>query len=481
MSGRENLLSFARILNTLPVAILIAFAAMSPACGAGSEPPATVANVFSTEGRFARVFDGWHEMAFAGRPVGTALLRKIVPDAARRYGLEPALLMAIMRNNSGFDPAAIAQSGALGLMGLEPRVGGKIASEFLNRGVGAPPKEVLFEPKMNVELGSAYLHLLLTRDFAGVKNKLSRRYAAVAAFHGGTADVVRAIAGDRDLNDAVRRMNRLKPAAIYRRLLRQLPFKETRLFLDEVTLDMSRWDQVVLADRLQRVRRVTIPPAADLAPPPVLADKTPAAPGVQIAVAPPAVRPASAKRKRFYAKASQRFQKSVLKFARQYKIKPSLILSMIKNESAFDPSAVSRAGALGLMQLVPTTGGREAQSFLSGKSETPGRSDLFIPENNIQLGSTYLHLLLTRHLGRIKNETSRRYAAIAAYNTGLGNLARAIGGRKNVGRAIDIINGMTPDQLYGALMAQLPYGETKAYLARVNRDIQLFTDLDDVG
>ncbi|MDA0241630.1 MAG: transglycosylase SLT domain-containing protein [Proteobacteria bacterium] len=471
----------ARFSVMITAAILAVAVVTSSSHGAESEPPSGATNIFESDGRFARVFGGWHDTMLAGRSVETSTLRKLVPEAAERYNLEPALLMAVIRNSSGFDPAAVAESGAVGLMGLEPDVGGRLALNFLGQGNEVPSPERLRDPKINIALGSAYIHLLLTRDFKDIKNRLSRRYAAVAAYHGGTAHVVRAISGERDLNDAVRRMNRLKPAAIYRRLMRQLPFKETKLFLDEVTLDMARWDQLVLADRLQRVRRVTIPRAADLETPPALVQKSPAAPSLEVAVAPPVGKPPSARRIKYFSRASRPFRDSVLKFARHYKIKPSLILAMIKNESAFDPVAVSRAGALGLMQLVPQTGGREALSFLRGKTAIPERALLFTPDNNIQLGSTYLHLLLTRHLGAIKNETSRRYAAIAAYNTGLGNLARAIGGKRGVGDAIEIINSMSPNQFYGVLLRKLPYGETKAYLARVNRDIQLFTDLDDVG
>lgn len=470
-----------RLSITIIAAIIVVVVVTPATRSSESEPPNGAANVFGSDDRFARVFGGWHDMMLAGNSVETSTLRRLVPNAAGRYELEPALLMAVIRNSSGFDPAAVAQSGAVGLMGLEPDVGARLALNFLGQGDVAPPQERLRDPKTNIELGSAYLHLLLTRDFKGIKNRLSRRYAAVAAYHGGTAHVVRAISGDRGLNDAVRRMNRLKPGAIYRRLMRRLPFKETKLFLDEVTFDMARWDQVVLADRLQRVRRVTIPPTQDLEPPSALAGKRLVAPSREVAVALPVAKPPSAKRIKYFAKASRPFHDSVLKFARRYKIKPSLILSMIKNESAFDPVAVSRAGALGLMQLVPQTGGREALSFLRGNTATPKRALLFTPESNIQLGSTYLHLLLTRHLGGIKNETSRRYAAIAAYNTGLGNLARAIGGKRNIGNAVAIINSMSPNQLYGVLLRKLPFGETKAYLARVNRDIQLFTDLDDVG
>ncbi|MCP9440277.1 MAG: transglycosylase SLT domain-containing protein [Nitrospira sp.] len=90
---------------------------------------------------------------------------------------------------------------------------------------------------------------------------------------------------------------------------------------------------------------------------------------------------------------------TILRFSRQYQLPPALIRAVIKAESDFDTRAVSRAGAIGLMQLMPQTAVR-----LDVK-------DLYDPEDNIGGGTKYLRFLLDRFRGDLP-------LALAAYNAG---------------------------------------------------------------
>lgn len=164
--------------------------------------------------------------------------------------------------------------------------------------------------------------------------------------------------------------------------------------------------------------------------------------------------------------------------AEKYNLPQSLILSVIKNESSFNPRARSHANALGLMQLVPTSGGKEAYSYLKGKEATPGADILYDPHKNILLGATYLHLLNTRYFGKVKDDLARRYLIISAYNTGAGNVAKAFTGAMKLSPAIRRINTMTAQQIYRHLQKNLPYAETKTYLARVAKDTRTFASWD---
>jgi len=67
----------------------------------------------------------------------------------------------------------------------------------------------------------------------------------------------------------------------------------------------------------------------------------------------------------------------------------------------------------------------------------------------------------------IKNPTSRLFCTIAAYNTGAGNVSKAFIGNTNIYKAANVINKMTPKQVYKTLMRKLPYNETKHYLKKV--------------
>ncbi|MES2392137.1 MAG: lytic transglycosylase domain-containing protein [Acidobacteriota bacterium] len=104
-----------------------------------------------------------------------------------------------------------------------------------------------------------------------------------------------------------------------------------------------------------------------------------------------------------------------------------LLASIVHAESNFHPRAVSRAGAQGLMQLMPAT------------AHQIGVTDAFRPEQNIAAGTVYLNELLNRY---DPHDTPRGLAlAIAAYNAGPG--------------AVDKYHGIPP------------FRETRAYVARV--------------
>ena len=153
------------------------------------------------------------------------------------------------------------------------------------------------------------------------------------------------------------------------------------------------------------------------------------------------------------------------------KVSRSLIYAVIKTESSFNPYAVSGAPAYGMMQLVPSSGGREAYRKAKGEDVMPSKEYLFDAGNNIELGATYLGVLLNDSpLRAIRNPVSREYCAIAAYNTGPSNVFRAfsqLSGRARQEDALDKINSMRPDQVFDALRSNLPYEETRSYVVKV--------------
>lgn len=117
-----------------------------------------------------------------------------------------------------------------------------------------------------------------------------------------------------------------------------------------------------------------------------------------------------------------RIEKSIQAAAEKYDLSPNLIRSVIRAESNFDPRAVSRAGARGLMQLMPAT------------AEELGVTNSFDIHQNIDGGSRYLRQMLDRFDGDLK-------LALSAYNAGPGTVMR-FGGN-------------------------VPYRETQIYVQRV--------------
>jgi soluble lytic murein transglycosylase-like protein len=91
--------------------------------------------------------------------------------------------------------------------------------------------------------------------------------------------------------------------------------------------------------------------------------------------------------------------------ARRHNVEPSLVDSVIRVESNYNPNAVSSAGAIGLMQLIPST----AKRF--------GVSNTFHPAQNIEGGVRYLKYLMELYRGDER-------LALAAYNAGEGAVAK---------------------------------------------------------
>ena len=113
--------------------------------------------------------------------------------------------------------------------------------------------------------------------------------------------------------------------------------------------------------------------------------------------------------------------------SQQYGVRPAIVQAVIDAESHGDPAAVSRAGAQGLMQLMPAT------------SEQYGVLNAFDPAANVEAGTHYLADLLHRYHGDLR-------LALAAYNAGPGAVAAAHG---------------VPH-----------FGETQAYVARVTASLR---------
>jgi hypothetical protein len=152
--------------------------------------------------------------------------------------------------------------------------------------------------------------------------------------------------------------------------------------------------------------------------------------------------------------------------ARRFGLSARLIYAIMRTESAFNPFAVSNAGALGLMQVVPDTAGGEVQAYLTGKAGKPTIGTLFDPKSNIEYGSAYLHLLATRYFAGVTNATSRELCMIAGYNAGPRAVFRAFGAN-DAETAINAINALSPDELFTRLSRQMPAEETRQYVGKV--------------
>lgn len=104
------------------------------------------------------------------------------------------------------------------------------------------------------------------------------------------------------------------------------------------------------------------------------------------------------------------FESEIAASAERHRVNPYLVAAVINEESGFDPEIVSRAGAVGLMQVLPSTAEDMRSRGLTAE-DVVAQAPLDDPAANIEYGTAYLRYLVERY-----HEVE---TALAAYNAGL--------------------------------------------------------------
>lgn len=181
--------------------------------------------------------------------------------------------------------------------------------------------------------------------------------------------------------------------------------------------------------------------------------------------------------KEFPFKRAEKYLAGAKQAASKWKIDPALVMAIAHTESHFNPLARSHIPAFGLMQIVPSSAGKDASKLMYGKSRLLTSDELYNPSFNLDTGSAYLSMLQTRYLKRITNPKNRLFCTIAAYNTGTGNVAKAFIGQASMQRAYPVINQLSPERVFEILKTDLPYKETRKYLVKVTNHMDSYTKL----
>jgi soluble lytic murein transglycosylase-like protein/tetratricopeptide (TPR) repeat protein len=140
--------------------------------------------------------------------------------AAAKQNVDPYVLVAITRQESGFEPSTVSNAGAVGLMQIMPAEAGAIATRAA---LPPPTREQLFEPATNIDVGAA--------EFA----------QKVAAMHG---NLTLAIAAYNAGEDAVARWIALTPADDTDLFVEAIPYAETRLYVKTVTRNRFEYRRI---------------------------------------------------------------------------------------------------------------------------------------------------------------------------------------------------------------------------------------------
>ena len=137
-------------------------------------------------------------------------------------------------------------------------------------------------------------------------------------------------------------------------------------------------------------------------------------------------------------------------------VDPFLVAAIIREESQYDWRAVSRVGAIGLMQVMPATANAVAQQH---HLPSLSREDLFDQETNIRIGTRYVEQLFTQFAGNVVQ-------TIAAYNAG----------PLVVGTWAATYRGLSEDEF----VELIQYQETRQYVKRVLRSYKEYLRLAGV-
>lgn len=140
------------------------------------------------------------------------------------------------------------------------------------------------------------------------------------------------------------------------------------------------------------------------------------------------------------------------KYSNKYNVDPYLISAVIYEESRFRPAAYSKRGAIGLMQIIPSTASWISKYVYREKIKT---SSLYQPEKNIELGVWYLNYLEKKY--------GRDDLVLAAYNSGY----------KNVDKWLNkaLIDGKSIDEI------EITFTETRQFIDRVKQTRAIYENL----
>lgn len=109
---------------------------------------------------------------------------------------------------------------------------------------------------------------------------------------------------------------------------------------------------------------------------------------------------------------------AVARHSDEFALQRELVYAIIQTESAYNPNAISRANAYGLMQVVPSTAGLEVHQMLKGINHKPSPKTLLDPQSNIYFGTAYLRILQDVYFHNVEDPEVRTGLTIAAYNMG---------------------------------------------------------------
>ena len=168
-------------------------------------------------------------------------VRPYVEKYSRMFGIDEPLVFAIIEQESAFNRMARSGKNAYGLMQLVPNYGGKDAYYYVYKVNDEPDPEFLYNEDNNIRLGTAYIKILMTRDFSSIKERINNMLCTIAAYNTGAGNVARAFTGGLNVKGASGQINSMSNAQLFNYLRQNLHHPEARGYIKGVTEKMKKY------------------------------------------------------------------------------------------------------------------------------------------------------------------------------------------------------------------------------------------------
>lgn len=199
-----------------------------------AQSPKAITTTKGADGKERKVVQVQMSLVVDNLSRNAMLYKDLVSEFSVRFQIEEPLIYAIMEQESAFNPQATSWVPAYGLMQLVPRSGGRDAYRFVYKVDRIPEVSYLYNPRNNIELGTAYLRVLMNQ-FERVTDPHCRRLCVIAGYNTGAGNVSRSFIGSTNLSKAFSSICQFDYEGLYNHLVRNLPYEETRNYVVKVT------------------------------------------------------------------------------------------------------------------------------------------------------------------------------------------------------------------------------------------------------
>lgn len=186
---------------------------------------------------------------------------KAILDKARRYSnlikinskkqnIPQALIYAIIHSESSYNPMARSYVPAFGLMQIVPHTAGIDSYNYLYGKKRTLSSSYLYKSSNNIQIGTAYLHVLYFKYLRNIKDPQSRLYCTIAAYNTGAGNVAKTFTRKTNINKAAKVINKLSSKEVLKKLFKSLPYSETRAYLLKVNKRVAVYNNLLQKDRL---------------------------------------------------------------------------------------------------------------------------------------------------------------------------------------------------------------------------------------